>query len=282
MLRVSMRKPLAKLPVACYIRSQRLGLCDNRNPAQRVGGPNEKYMSALNLAGKRYGKLVALHPGEKTHKSCSTWVCKCDCGEIITTRTHRLVSGSTKSCGCLRRELSSMRLRTHGISRSLTGSSWSMMLNRCFNPKFPAFKKYGAKGITACEYLRATPVNMVMLIGERPSKDYSIDRIKSEGSYSCGVCAECLSHGWPLNVRWATLETQSRNRSSTHNVDIGGEVRCIKDWAEFLGVDRHMLVKKLSKAPDKKSLSLQQAKECLLTGRFSLHWEQAAERINTL
>ena len=33
---------------------------------------------------------------------CGLWVCRCDCGNITEVTKRRLVTGSTRSCGCRR------------------------------------------------------------------------------------------------------------------------------------------------------------------------------------
>ena len=59
----------------------------------------------------KFGRLTAIKPdgSEKT-------ICKCECGTIKSIYNFHLLSGDTKSCGCLARELSSKRNR-----RDLTG-----------------------------------------------------------------------------------------------------------------------------------------------------------------
>jgi hypothetical protein len=56
-------------------------------------------MRALDMAGKRFGKTVAIRPGPKDGRG--TWVCLCDCGKEHYTRAAHLVKGKAKSCGCL-------------------------------------------------------------------------------------------------------------------------------------------------------------------------------------
>ena len=60
------------------------------------------------LEGKRFGKLVVVKfIGYKQTKSSgnrSIWECKCDCGNIKNVLRDNLVSGRTKSCGCLKKE----------------------------------------------------------------------------------------------------------------------------------------------------------------------------------
>lgn len=52
------------------------------------------------LTGKRFGKLVALRPGEKSKSGRVRWVCRCDCGNEKLILAHCLKNGETKSCGC--------------------------------------------------------------------------------------------------------------------------------------------------------------------------------------
>lgn len=58
----------------------------------------------LDLTGQRFGRLVALTPFSEPRKNkrpLRKWICKCECGNIISVPTDRLTSGHTKSCGCL-------------------------------------------------------------------------------------------------------------------------------------------------------------------------------------
>lgn len=55
-----------------------------------------------NLIGKVFNKLTVLeHAGSKN--GYNMWKCKCECGEEVTTRTAALKSGTTKSCGCIKK-----------------------------------------------------------------------------------------------------------------------------------------------------------------------------------
>lgn len=60
----------------------------------------------IDLTGQRFGKLVVIQrisrPNSAKRKS-AWWECKCDCGnkELKITHTSALMSGETKSCGCL-------------------------------------------------------------------------------------------------------------------------------------------------------------------------------------
>lgn len=57
------------------------------------------------LAGQRFGRLVALYPAEKENNSGKTfWHCRCDCGNEVDVNTMSLVRGRTRSCGCYNAE----------------------------------------------------------------------------------------------------------------------------------------------------------------------------------
>lgn len=61
-------------------------------------------MKLRDLTGKRFGKLTVIkRSNEKSSRV--KWECKCDCGNIITVYSNSLVSGRTKSCGCLKSEI---------------------------------------------------------------------------------------------------------------------------------------------------------------------------------
>jgi len=57
--------------------------------------------NAINLAGQRFGQLVALSPIRR-HRHKVNWLCKCDCGGDAVVATADLRSHHTVSCGCRR------------------------------------------------------------------------------------------------------------------------------------------------------------------------------------
>lgn len=51
------------------------------------------------IAGKRYGRLVAVERVPALASSC-VWRVQCDCGAEIKVEAVRLYTGQKKSCGC--------------------------------------------------------------------------------------------------------------------------------------------------------------------------------------
>jgi len=53
------------------------------------------------IAGQTFGYLTALHPTDKRSRKDIVWVCQCKCGKTVEIPATRLLTGNTRSCGCL-------------------------------------------------------------------------------------------------------------------------------------------------------------------------------------
>ena len=56
------------------------------------------------LTGQRFGKLTAVAPTDERKRGTVVWECHCDCGNTVLVPLDYLVTGKTKSCGCLAKE----------------------------------------------------------------------------------------------------------------------------------------------------------------------------------
>lgn len=75
-----------------------------------------------NLTGKRFGRLTALHstagPAIRTSSMRGAWwMVRCECGLMIQVLGRNLRAGKTKSCGCMRAEMSTSRLLNYNEQR---------------------------------------------------------------------------------------------------------------------------------------------------------------------
>ena len=75
----------------------------------------------IDLTGKTFGELTVHHKSGSRNGS-TTWECACSCGEVILTpTTSSLMSGNTKSCGCLKKKKAKDNLPNpvnHGESKT--------------------------------------------------------------------------------------------------------------------------------------------------------------------
>ena len=69
----------------------------------------------IDLTGQRFGKLTVLSRAEdiisKNGRKYIAWNCKCDCGNEHIVKQELLISGRTKSCGCLQKEASGKNVK---------------------------------------------------------------------------------------------------------------------------------------------------------------------------
>jgi hypothetical protein len=190
--------------------------------------------------GDRHGRLVAVErTGTLSKAGARLWLFRCDCGNEIILIPYQARTGSTSSCGCLRKEIHSARMKqlrtTHGMRGSPEYSIWEKMKRRCNNPNDTAFANYGGRGITVCERWRESFESFYTDVGPRPSTKHSIDRIDVNGNYE------------PSNVRWATATEQVRNRRNTIMVEFQGRYVPLSEVCESVGITNNRDLNRICK-----------------------------------
>lgn len=60
----------------------------------------------IDLTGIKFGRLIAvsIYRGIDFSDSKTRWICKCECGREVVSRQDNLISGITRSCGCIHSE----------------------------------------------------------------------------------------------------------------------------------------------------------------------------------
>jgi len=121
------------------------------------------------------------------------------------------------------------RQSTHRKSHTRVYRIWSLMMNRCYNPKFTRYDLWGGKGIRVCDRWH-TFENFHADMGEPPTDRHSIDRINNDQGY-------CLE-----NCKWSTMREQSNNRSSFNvTVSHDGLRLNLSQWAERIDISAKVL-----------------------------------------
>jgi hypothetical protein len=164
----------------------------------------------IDIYGLKFDRLTVVERAGFAPSGAITWRCRCECGGEITVLGQNIKNGSTKSCGCLFKELNADFGRrptadrtSHGRSKTPEYRAWRNMRSRCYNPKDKRYEEYSSRGITVCEEWRNSFEVFLGHIGERPSAKHSLDRVENDKGYS------------PGNVRWATHLEQNNNKRTT-------------------------------------------------------------------
>lgn len=180
----------------------------------------------VDINGKRFGRLVVLWHSYTLNKKYGSefYECICDCGVRCVKKKANIITGDTRSCGCLKKESIGNVNRSHSLTGTKEYVSWMAIKSRCYYPKNNRYAKYGARGITVCQRWKDSFENFLSDMGYAPSPKHSVDRVDVNAGYG------------PENCRWATTKEQSRNTTRTRLLEYNGQKKTLGEWLEVFGL----------------------------------------------
>lgn len=148
----------------------------------------------IDITGQRFGRLKVIGRRYLNTKDRHTrWLCKCECGIERIVDKSSLISGKTRSCGCLRKGragkprlgygVANMRRTIEGYKRHAKkrGLEWSLTEER--------FKEIAQKD---CYYCGAKPNNIRKAHGYNGDYIYNgIDRVDNIKGYIIDNIVPC-------------------------------------------------------------------------------------------
>ena len=165
--------------------------------------------------------------------------CLCECGQIKIALQKDVLSGHTKSCGCLREETARSLKKSHGGSCTRLYKTWGNMIQRCNNPNNNSYVNYGGRGITICDvWIDSFEEFRDWAETNGYRNDLSIDRIDNDKGYG------------PDNCRWVTNQEQQANTRNNTNLTLNGESHHISEWARIIGISQSALSHRLRRGWD--------------------------------
>lgn len=208
----------------------------------------------IDITGNKYNRLTAIKlAGAGISSQNHYWLFRCECGNTKRCMKSRVMSGYTKSCGCIKKE-SIIKIghknKTHGMEGTKFYKIFQRMKERCDYKKKDNYFLYGGRGIKCLwnkfqdfkNDMYKSYLQHLKIFGE---KETTIDRIDVNGNY----CKE--------NCRWATLKEQCRNKRNNHFITFNGKTQPLVSWAEEIGISPRTLRSRLvlSKWSIEKSLT---------------------------
>lgn len=187
----------------------------------------------IDYVGKKFNRLTVLQ--DLPTRGSNRYVrCICDCGVVKDYQLTAIVHGQTMSCGCYGKEQTKKSNTKHGRSFSGTYYSWKSARGRCLNPNNPVYHNYGGRGIKFCDRW-SNFRNFLEDMGERPSKEHTLDRINTNGDYEPGNC------------KWSLPIEQANNKRSSRFETVGCVTLTVAQWARESGLPQGALTQRLAK-----------------------------------
>lgn len=176
---------------------------------------HRKRFEESDYIGKEFGYLTIIKFTEnKRVKNGSQFtrccLCKCKCGDEREYALNNIKSGYSKSCGCRPPNYKKYSFR---VSKHPLHSIWLRIMRVCYNSEYKHFKDYGGRGIDVhykWHNVETFLIEAQNILGIKPGKDYSIDRIDNDRGY------------FPDNIRWATGKQQKNNTRLTGKLTMQG------------------------------------------------------------
>lgn len=182
----------------------------------------------MDLTGMQFERLEVICEAERTNYGARRRLCECRCGNKKIVYQRALVSGHTRSCGCLRKEELIKRSTKHNCCNTRIYNIYASMKKRCLNRNEQAYPNYGGRGNLICEeWLGENGFeNFYKWSMENGYDDkLTIDRINVNGNYE------------PSNCRWVTYREQNRNKRNNIVILWNGETKILKDLCIELGMN---------------------------------------------
>ena len=158
----------------------------------------------IDLTNEKYGRLTVLERADNIGR-LTAWHCVCECGSRKVVLAGHLRMERIVSCGCYKKENSTIKATKHGHWGTKLHRVWLSMRQRCNNPKNKSYKDYGGRGINVCAEWSTFSVFEDWSFKNGYREGLTIERINVNSGYR------------PENYTWIPKSEQSKNTRKTLN-----------------------------------------------------------------
>jgi hypothetical protein len=146
----------------------------------------------IDLAGVVKGRWHVLTPAGKSANGKAMWLCRCACGTERVVASEHLVSGTSRSCGCLQKETTITRCKLQPFLALFNVLKRSA--KRAGHPVAMSLEEFvNFTGISTCHYCDTGVVWIDAGYGP-----YNLDRKDTTLGYAkenCVVCCNACNRG---------------------------------------------------------------------------------------
>jgi hypothetical protein len=243
------------------------------------------WMQRLDLAGRRFGRLMALEYIPEKKK----WRCVCDCGTEKLISKGNLSSGATRSCGCLGptrpHELTGHRFGHWTVLEHIFPGKWlcrcdcgneaailtdnltrgksrscGCQKNAAISKAITKHGKVKTKTYRAWGHLKGRCLNpgdrVYALYGGRgitvcdrwlnSFENFLADMGEPPTKAHSIDRINCDGNYEPGNCRWATSQGQALNQRRNRYFSLGDESHTLTEWAEIKGISYTRLYQRIA------------------------------------
>lgn len=252
---------------------------------------NHNHPSSIsNICGKKFTNYTVIdYVGVRGRNHL--YLCSCACGEQKVVQRSNLLSGHSKSCGCLNKKYKSFVGKKYGRLTVVSDKN-GVCKCVCSCGEEKEISKYSlTSGDTrSCGCFRE---DVLTTHGKTHSPEYlawdnmigRCHRKSVRAYYRYGGRGIVVCDSWrqsfeafyayigdrpsnkhsldridndgnyePGNVRWATRSVQDRNKSSNVQLEFNGKTMVASDWAEELGIKPHTLTNRIKSGMPKEKI----------------------------
>lgn len=186
-----------------------------------------------NHINKIFGSLTIVEDAGVKNKN-KIVVALCICGSSKEYRICNILSGNTRSCGCVSpkhgKHIMTKKYKSkHGLSQHPLYNTWAGMLSRCNNPKSEKYASYGGRGVK---------VSMRWENDFQAFYDWAIKRWKP----GLQLDKDILASGQtgilycPEFCCFVTNKQNAQNKSTSKIIEHNGVKKSMSEWADYVGI----------------------------------------------